>query len=382
MEDAKFNIVKKTVEFLSTDTSTFKNVKSNTCASCRTFDDLKKFSESNKLTNAGKNVIDPLSEWKLDTSKRKWKESLQRFKQQAHDRITGYGKDRRKLLKGYNEYLTSINRLVNEVVPDGETGAPLSGVSGTTSNETLNSGSDSTGNNNAALPGQAKSSLSSQWIPYGIIAILIGLAGYLGYKLYEEKNKSKMYENDINKLKQQSYDDKEKIITVTNKNDQLEKDLKTLRQKNKSLEEYARLAESKKNGPMSPQTTEAEPHSEQVAPTRAFVQKPKVAAIITKFAKYADMVDGFSNAELLDSPDDETIFQISIVAPNIGEYKIIDNPRAQKYALMNVQYFLGKTCKYDTFPMDRTTIQTDSPGTVKLNGVKWAITTPAKISFI
>jgi hypothetical protein len=102
---------------------------------------------------------------------------------------------------------------------------------------------------------------------------------------------------------------------------------------------------------------------------------------ITKYAKYADLGDGFSANELLDSPDDDTIFEIQIISNNSALLRIISNNNAQRYALTNPSYFFSKTCEYDSVPSANSKIVTSSDGDLKLQSGKWQITNPAKISF-
>ncbi len=383
LEVARFDIVKKTIEFISTDTATFKNVKSNACNDCKNFEDLKKFANNNNLLNAVKNVIDPLSVLKIDTAQGKWKESLLLFKQQAHDKITiGTGKDKRKKMPGYNDYVASLNKIVQEVIPDEEPPVVLAdNPSQAAKNPSSISSTDSTYNNKTALAGSSFT-LSSPWIPYSIAAILLGGVIYLFTKYNDLKKRKEFYKKMYNDTKP-GLDEKNKRITeLSGKNEKLTKELNDARQLQKNADKMILSLEAKKNQLPDNQPTEALKKSNPVPEAKPFIQKPKQSSAVLKFAKYADMGDGFSNAELLDKPDDETIFEISTMANNTGEFRITSNRDAQKYALSNAQYFLGITCKYDSFPFENATIQTDTPGTIKLNSGKWAITTPAKISFV
>ncbi len=97
--------------------------------------------------------------------------------------------------------------------------------------------------------------------------------------------------------------------------------------------------------------------------------------------RYADQGDGFSVQELLDEEDSETIFELTVLSPNTASFKISGNQNAQRYALSNSPYFLGKTSQYDTFPSGNSLINTDIPGELKLQGNKWLIVKPVQISF-
>jgi len=97
------------------------------------------------------------------------------------------------------------------------------------------------------------------------------------------------------------------------------------------------------------------------------------------YTKYADLLDGFSVAELVEEENNETIFEIRLQSPNKATFKVSENPAAQKYALTNADYFLQKTCVYDVVPFGKIT--TEREGRLSLSGGKWEIIEPAKISF-
>ena len=61
-----------------------------------------------------------------------------------------------------------------------------------------------------------------------------------------------------------------------------------------------------------------------------------------KYAKYADKGDGFSTNELLDSTDNDTIFEIKITSNNTAKFRISSNRDAQRYALTNPNYFFNR----------------------------------------
>ena len=99
------------------------------------------------------------------------------------------------------------------------------------------------------------------------------------------------------------------------------------------------------------------------------------------YARYADLGDGFSISELLVTENDETIFEIIMKGTNSASFKVSNNRNAQKYALTNASYFFNKVCKYESSPTYDSIITTDTDGVLKLEGNKWIILSPAKISF-
>ena len=243
----------------------------------------------------------------------------------------------------------------------------------------------------ATVPTTSTSSAPS-WLPYVIagVAILALIYLYLENKKLKagkEHYKSRSHKFDI-ELQQKA----QIIATLTSQKDKLERELADSELDRKSLEDRLKSLEVKKVPPKAAPQPAAPPVATPpvAAPAvtakpvlKPAAQPPKPPIAKVKYARYADMGDGFSNAELLDRPDGETIFELTIGANNnTGEYKIASNPDAQHYALSNAQYFLGKTCQYDSFPSgSNAVIKTDKPGTVKLTGGKWTIVNPAKFSF-
>jgi len=381
LEDAKFNIVKRTIEFLSTDSATFKNVTSHTCPSCNSFNDLKIFANDNNLLKAVKNVIEPLSIVKLDSTAAHWSAGLQQFKQQAQDRITSGEKERRKKLAGYNDYVASLDKIVKGVIPDENGVLPVQGSTIVTPPVTgIQSGSQSLKTDQkSAATGFA---LNAPWIPYALSALLLGLIIYMAIKNSALKAKLSLAEKLYKDTRPELNERNKRIAALADKNEKLSEKLNEAVRVQKISDDKIKSLEVRKVRAVENQPVARREQMGEAKETKAFIQKPKKPLSIIKFAKYADTGDGFSNAELVDKPDNETIFEISTLPDNTGEFRITSNPDAQKYALSNAQYFLGITCQYDSFPFETATIVTETPGVIRLNGGKWLITIPAKISFL
>jgi len=224
------------------------------------------------------------------------------------------------------------------------------------------------------------------WLPYAIAGVLLLLLIYLFLENKKIKERKVYYKSRANGWEIE-LQEKAKIITaLTMQKERLEKELADSELDRKSLEDRLKSLELKKVQPKAAAQPAASaiaaPAVAEKATPKPSPQPPKPLANKIKYAHYADMGDGFSNAELLEKPDGETIFEITIAANNTGEYKVTSNADGQRYALSNAQYFLGKTCQYDSFPSnDNAIIRTDKPGTIKLTGSKWTIVNPAKISF-
>lgn len=372
LNQAKFDIIKKTVEFLSTDTATYKNVTEKICSDCKTLDDLKKFATKNGLLNADKKIIEPLGNMPLDTAVNKWEAGLLKFKQQAIDKITGADKERRKSLPEYNKYEQALNDISSAVK-----------TSNSVTNEEFASANTDTAiaANNSPVKSNSSFTVPS-WLLYSIIAILAALSIYTWLENKKNKQEKNNLQDDKTNLKSSWHEAKQEITRLKNKINKLEKEAKDRELDIKTLED--RLAQVEKEKKVVPHSSvQSEESTPAIPMEKAISPKPvnTVPATITKYSHYADLGDGFSNTELLETPDSETIFELTIYPNNTGIYKVVNNPTGQKYALSNAQYFLAKSCRYDSFPAGNTRIQTDEPGLIKLTAGKWAITNPAKISF-
>lgn len=380
LEDAKFDIIKKTVEFLSTDAATYKNVKMTTCPDCKNLDDLKKFATTNGLLNADKKIVEPLGNISLDTAANKWQDGLLKFKQQAIDKITGADKERRKSLPGYNKYEQTLSDICSAVKAGNIDETTAASVAANADTATTAAADNS--------PVKSNSSFTAPlWLLYSIIGILAALSIFTWLENKKIKQATKSLQDDNANFKTNWHEAKQEVSKLKNKVGKLEKeakdrelDIKTYEQRLIQVEnEKSVLLQSSSN--IAGAKSNAETVIEKSTSSKPVNTAQTAPAAITKYSRYADLGDGFSNAELLDSPDGETIFELTISPNNTGIYKVINNPDGQKYALSNAQYFLAKSCRYDSFPAGNTRIQTDEPGLIKLNAGKWAITSPAKISF-
>ncbi|MEJ7677470.1 MAG: hypothetical protein WKG06_06285 [Segetibacter sp.] len=155
LEQAKFNIIKKTVEFLSTDKATFKNVKTNTCENCTTIDALRNFAADNDLKKAATVVIDPLSNEIIDLSTDKWERSLLNFKNIAINKITRSGKEYRKSLPGFKEYEASLDTIVEGVGAENMPGEENVAAKTKTDNIQVKQLADTSGNERTVVQGKS-----------------------------------------------------------------------------------------------------------------------------------------------------------------------------------------------------------------------------------
>ena len=85
----------------------------------------------------------------------------------------------------------------------------------------------------------------------------------------------------------------------------------------------------------------------------------------SRFAKYADMGDGFSANQLAEEQDNEKIFELVLLDNNKAKFKVVNNRSAQLLALSNPNLYLNKTCIYDSVPTVSSNIITETEGDLK-----------------
>jgi hypothetical protein len=378
----KFNVIKRTVEFLSTDTVSFKGITVNTCNGCADYESLKKFAV--KMTKVD-SLIDKWVKIEVGPDKA----AMIKFSETVLNNITRGNARRENRLKspGFKEYQKAIADIIagNVTPPPTETPAattpattpaPPSAVKPAAAEEPPVADTEvpvddrdptaiSINNENEKLP----------WVFIGstILGILLALYFYSAF-LKERKKKE-----DLKKLFEKQ---KEKASALEAEKNKLWEDVKSLDNKLRDAQDrFIKLEES--------QASERKQYQQKVREARETPAETPPPAInvskefvpIIKYARYADKIDGFSAEELLDKDDNETIFEITITSPATGAFRVSNNRQAQRYALSNASFFFGKTCQYEAFPVADSVIVTEKPGELVLNGDKWMIRHPAKIRF-
>lgn len=217
------------------------------------------------------------------------------------------------------------------------------------------------------------------WLPYIVSFILLALLVF--FWMENNKNKKKKEDYKLTKRNLQTILDsrQDEFIKLKKEIEELKKELDFKELDLKYLEDRLQNIENEKIKTAENEIELIPILNEESKPV--IIPQPQTPTVTIKYARYADMGDGFSNAGLLDTNNSETIFEIAIINSNTATYKVIDDLDNQKYALSNAQYFLGKTCQYDSFPAGKNNIITESPGVLKLQGAKWLIQSVAKISF-
>lgn len=363
IEQARIEMMRQTVEFLATDDSAFKQVNTFRC-DCRSWDDIQKFIDANKLTNVDK-VMLGIIEKKADTTEANWEKSLLGFKTSIIDNFFTK-KSYRKNKPEYAEFEQKLLEQISNIHP------PVKAVA--------NNKPPVKKSEPPVVPPQAikekedhtyESSVFLSPIGIGLSAGMVLLL-VVSYLLFIAKNKIKgQYELEARarkNLNDELIHQRESLEIAKSRNCELEDVLQQVKQEKQNLE---KLLNNKSYDAVGAQA---------VSFASAPVQQKKVLQV-KKYAKYADTGDGFSDVYLLDQPNNETIFEITVTAPDKATYIVSTDPNVQKYALSNTDYFLRKTCQYDSFPSGNSTIYTDVPGELRRDGNKWSILSVAKISF-
>jgi hypothetical protein len=374
IEDAKFKIVKATIEFLASDTTKFQQVKEKKCVECKDYKELLEYVKLNKITNADA-LINDWKKIKIDTTEANWNKSLSEFKSLVVNDIASKEKSYRKQLPTYKPYSTKLDSIIKEVSVLGL--EPVeSEINAQDSSETMASAKEVAPL--SIVPPQENVyfnflpviSMNMYYtIIFSLLAILVILLWIFTSKNKALQRKVKSLHEKLGKAENNEW------LTRSNGNE-----LRIVSEKLKDAEKELGIlhenlnAEIARNKRLSDITPIEEQAKSNVSSIPAFIP-------VIKYARYADQGDGFSVQELLDEEDGETIFQLTQQSSNSASFKISSNQNAQRYALSNSPYFLGKTSIYDAFPSNNSLINTDVVGELKLQGNKWLITKPIQISF-
>jgi hypothetical protein len=377
---AKFKIVKRTIEFLSTDTASFKGITVNVCHSCADYGQVRQFAA--KITKA--DVL--IDQW-IKTTVGGNKADLTQFRKAVlHDITSGSARKENRLnapgFKGYDEDITGI---IESAFTPATAAASEQPVPAIANNSEVGDAETPTAENpdedKAPIPvaidiNNNKRPLIAD-MPWIFVATTL-LGALLALYFYADGRKHKMTKES---LKRQLKDQHELMADREKDFQRIKTDVKTLKEELEEAElRYEEMSEK--------QAAERKQYQQRVKDARQIQLEPELPVSfskgftpVVKYARYADKVDGFSSADLLDQDDNETIFEITITSPGTGAFRISNNRQAQRYALSNASYFFSNTCQYDSLPLADSVIVTNTPGQLELNGDKWTIRYPAKISF-
>lgn len=360
LEEAQYQIIRTTVDFLATDSKTFGKDKPK-CTNCNTNDyvALKKYADDNKLAK----VTELINEWKgtnLDTTNDGWESWLDSFKLKVHDKIANGEKVERQKLKGYANYTKTLDSIVDGLK---EVNKPVT----TLEPSPMLGSSDEKNTTEVEKDNEEPMFTLLNIILAGCIVVAIILFYFIN-----RKNKKK-----VNRDKKDSSEEKKKL---SSKIVALKQNIDNLEDQKKNLEEKVAKIEAELANEREKAKTLTQQQAQQIAVEQKTSQPSKTETKI-KYASYADQGDGFSASSLLSQSNSETIFEITLTSSSTASYQISSNSAVQRYAMSNAAFFLGTTCKYDTEPTNQQSIVTEKAGELKLQGNKWVISSPAIISF-
>ena len=345
---ARIEMLKATAEFLTKDTSVFKSIKDTECT-CKSWEDVEAFVGYNDLLGV-RAIMKAINSKPADTSHGKWKDDLTAFKTKLIDSFfSKSSRVYRKQMEGYNAYEKNMQSLIDKIDPPPAVKiVPVPAPNPNREPERVKPTRDNT----------------LYIITFTVIPLLLVIAYFLFRSRDKLKRQYKLAIANGEALRIELMHLRQTLENERSRNARLEDELKLALQEKENTERL--LSKKTQEPPGSP---------EPEIPTRQIEQPQK------KYAKYADAGDGFSDLYLLDKPNNETIFEITVTSPEIATYIVSTDANVQKYALSNTDYFLRKTCQYDTFPSVNSAIHTLEPGQLRKEGNKWSILTAAKISF-
>lgn len=127
-------------------------------------------------------------------------------------------------------------------------------------------------------------------------------------------------------------------------------------------------------------TIKEKPQEQPMEEPQPEVIAPQAAPEELHYAKMADLENGFSNGILSTVQNGEQIYEIT-TRQDSGVYRISENPEAQRYALAEFNFTLGKACDLQRQPFKDCRIMMKSEGTLQKIAGNWIIQTRAKIDF-
>ncbi len=412
-----FEMTKATVEFLATDKKTYGYQTKESCPACVSYQTLNKFIADNKLTKADELVNAAQKKTaELVSQKKPDAEVLKELRGFLLERVTG-GADRkhRLTLKSYAAYQNQLNTLAGlspagavQEQPVAET--PVSDQEDqAAAPDTAMAVTDAS----AASPTTTETSFFSMSL-VALIAALLSLAGVVVLFLRKPKpQETSELERRVADLSKQVFDRKTDYQEAMRRIESLEKALSRQPQpivspqpssaqpSNAPTAPPAPRPESVRTGQNLPRThTEtyvppvnpgsvptpagAAVPSAEVPPAISAPQAPaapKPGLKSDRFARTADLGDGFSMGGLLPAAERGTIYQLALEG-HIGTYRIVDNTESQQLALSDPYSYLSDACEYLNQPRPNARIMTEKPGQVSLQGDKWKIEQKARVSFM
>lgn len=348
-DSLKFEIIKKSINFLSTDKVSFKESSGNG-ADCKNgdYDCLIKYCKDNKL-KGGKDKID---EWKKlpNASEEDLKEMNEKI---IADLTTPTPKDKRTKLNGYKEYKSSLTELASLFfnVKDDDV------VSSNTGNDISVNSNVNNGN---------KSKIPFMALLFSLIALVLSLLSYL-----KGKNKPKSNDEKTNhELKAIGEIDLQELKSKLTQKQDIH--FNSLEKQNKEFESRIKEFENR--------LLALETSSEKKTSNNSNKNNAQESNVQILYAVLPDNINSFSQSVFSNNQNGEQVYEIQINGDS-ATYVVSSDMKAQKYALTDFNYFLSSACELINQPTKDSRINTVTKGTLVKSGSDWIIQSKAKIEF-
>lgn len=421
-----FEMTKATVEFLATDKKTYGYQTKASCPACVSYQTLNKFIADNKLTKADELVSAAQKKTaELTGQKKPDAEVLKELRAFLLERVTGGAERKHRLtLKSFAAYQNQLNTLAG-LAPVGTAQQPVADTP--VSDQEDQEVAPDTVAAEANSPVAALSTTENSFFSMSLFALIASLLSLVGVGvLFMRKTKpheSNASDQKIAEMSDQLFKLKGEYSAALRRIEALEK----------ALSRQPGAPQPTVNQPVAPQPANVptapaprpEPartgqnlprtHTEAyVPPVQGSAQTPAGAAVTStevpptvaspasvppaipvssapaspkpgiksdRYARTADLGDGFSTGGLLPASERGTIYQLSLEG-HIGTYRVVDNTESQQLALSDPYSYLSDACEYLNQPRPNARIMTEKPGQVSLQGDKWKIEQKARVSFM
>ncbi|OIN58050.1 hypothetical protein [Arsenicibacter rosenii] len=414
-----FEMTKATVEFLATDKKTYGYQTKESCPACVSYQTLNKFIADNKLTKADELVNAAQKKTaELTSQKKPDAEVLKELRSFLLERVTGGAERKHRLtLKSFAAYQNQLNTLAG--LAPVEAAQPPVAETPVSDQEDQEVAPDTVAAEHSSATATSSTTETSFFSMslFALIASLLSLAGvgllFLRKPKQQETNAS---DQKIAEMSDQLFKLKGEYSAALRRIEALEKALSRQAVPQPSAPQPAASQPSAPqpvNAPVPPPAPRPEParagqnvprtHTEPYGPPvnqpAAGLSTPEGAAIppampassapaapkpgikSERYARTADLGDGFSMGGLLPAAERGTIYQLALEG-HIGTYRIVENTESQQLALSDPYSYLSDACEYLNQPRANARIMTEKPGQVSLQGDKWKIEQKARVSFM
>jgi len=356
-DSLKFEIIKATVNFYTTDSIAYYKYLNGKLLNCTTVDYncITLFCNTNDVGSILKKVED----WKKEPSNSAG--DLLKLSKKITDELLK--KDYRKKLDSFQKYIETVGKLSRSFT---ETKVENDGGGETTDKKDIKSEVPSTsidddkGNN-------SKSSIPLIALILGGLGFIISIVNFLRTKNSSSVEKEGKSNPDYHILK----DDIIKLNSKLAQKQMQTVDLKPLEDKIKILEGRISNIENQAR------TVELQVEKKVIANKQSNEQPSSINSV---FAKLPDTGNGFSQSIISNNQNGEQIYEIEINGDK-ATFSISDDPNAQKYALSDFNYYLSNACDFLNQPVKNCRIYTIEKGSLIKSGSNWAVQNKAKIEF-